>query len=72
MKKNMGTIDKTIRILLAIVFIFLFFTKTVTGVLGIILLVFAGIFLITSLVSSCPLYTPLGIKTIKTEKIKVN
>jgi hypothetical protein len=72
MKKNMGTIDKTIRILVAVVFVILFFTNTVTGVIGIILLVFAGVFLITSFVSTCPLYIPFGIKTIKTEKIKVN
>ena len=71
MKKNMGTIDKTIRILLAVLFIILFFTNTVTGLFGVILLVFAGVFLITSFVSSCPLYIPFGIKTIKTEKIDV-
>lgn len=72
MKKNIGTIDKTVRILLALLFVILFFSKIVTGVLGVILLVFAGIFLLTSFISNCPLYTPLGIKTIKTEKIKVN
>ena len=71
MKKNIGTIDKTIRILLAALFIILFFTNTVTGLFGVILLVFAGVFLITSFVSSCPLYIPFGIKTIKTEKIDV-
>ncbi len=63
MKKNMGNTDRIIRVLLAIVFAALYFTKTVTGTLGIVLLVLAGIFLITSVVSFCPLYAPFGIST---------
>jgi drug/metabolite transporter superfamily protein YnfA len=65
MKKNMGTVDKVIRILMAIVFAILFFTKTVEGVFGYVLLVLGGVFLLTSLVSSCPLYSPFGISTCK-------
>ena len=71
MKKNMGIIDKTIRILVAIVFVILFFTNVVSGVLGIIFLIIAGIFLITSIIGNCPLYTPFGIKTTKFEKIDI-
>lgn len=63
MKKNMGTIDKVIRILIAVVIAILFFTKVITGVLGIILIVLAAIFVITSLISFCPLYFPFGINT---------
>ena len=63
MKKNMGNTDRVIRILLAVIMAILFFTKTVTGVFGIILLVVAIVFLLTSFVSFCPLYTLLGIKT---------
>jgi uncharacterized membrane protein YtjA (UPF0391 family) len=63
MKKNMGTTDKVIRIILAIVAGVLYFTGTVSGTVGIILLVLAGIFVLTSLVSFCPLYAPFGIKT---------
>jgi len=63
MKKNMGTIDKTVRIVLAIVAVVLFFTHVVSGVLGIVLLVLAGIFVLTSLISFCPLYWPFGINT---------
>ncbi len=63
MKKNMGTIDKSVRIVLAIVAVVLFFTHVVTGVLGIVLLVVAGIFVLTSLISFCPLYWPFGINT---------
>jgi len=65
MKKNMGTIDKTVRIVLAFVVVVLFFTHVVSGVLGIVLLVVAGIFVLTSLISFCPLYWPFGISTCK-------
>ncbi|MCR1023474.1 DUF2892 domain-containing protein [Cellulophaga baltica] len=60
MKKNMGTTDKTIRVLLAALIAVLYFTNVITGTLGIILLVLAGVFVITSLVSFCPLYPLLG------------
>lgn len=63
MKKNMGTIDKVIRILVAVVFAVLFFTNVISGTLGIILLVLAGVFVLTSLISFCPLYWPFGINT---------
>lgn len=67
MKANMGTTDKIIRFALAAVFAALYFTGTVTGILGIILLVFATVFVLTSLVSFCPLYTLFGINTCKTK-----
>lgn len=63
MKKNMGTIDKVIRILVAVVFVALYFMQVVTGTLGIILLVLAAVFVLTSLISFCPLYWPFGIST---------
>lgn len=65
MKKNMGSIDKVIRILIAVLFAVLFFTNVITGTVGIILLVLAAVFLITSFVSFCPLYFPFGISTRK-------
>jgi len=64
-KKNMGTVDKVIRILVAVVIAVLFFTNIITGILGIVLLVLAGIFVIVSLISFCPLYLPFGINTSK-------
>jgi len=64
MKQNMGTIDKVIRILVAVVLAILFFTNVITGILGIILLVVAGVFVLTSLISFCPLYWPFGINTV--------
>jgi hypothetical protein len=63
MKANMGKLDKAIRIILAIAFSMLYITKTVEGVLGIILLVLGGVFLLTSVISFCPLYTIFGLNT---------
>lgn len=63
MKKNMGTVDKVIRILAAIVIGILYFTKQISGTAAIILLAVAGIFILTSLISTCPLYLPFGIST---------
>lgn len=63
MKKNMGAADRIIRVLLAIVFAALYFTGTVSGTLGIILLVLAGVFVFTSVISSCPLYSIFGCST---------
>lgn len=68
MKKNMGSADRIIRILLAVVVSVLYFTKTITGTLGIVLLVLSGIFLVTSLVSFCPLYTLIGLNTCPAKK----
>ncbi len=59
----MGTTDKIIRIFLAVVLATIFFTKTITGTWGYIALALAGVFLLTSLVSFCPLYTVLGMNT---------
>lgn len=68
MKKNMGTTDKIIRIVLAVVFAALFFTQTVTGTLGFVLLALGGVFLATSVNSFCPLYTLVGLNTCPVEK----
>ncbi|MGL2964760.1 YgaP family membrane protein [Flavobacterium sp. RSB2_4_14] len=67
MKKNMGGLDKVLRVLAAIVFIYLFYSGIVTGTLGYVLLAFGAIFILTSLISFCPLYTLLGINTCKTK-----
>ena len=67
MKTNMGSIDRAIRIVAALVFAVLFFTKVVAGTFGIVLLVLAGVFVLTSVLGLCPLYLPLGITTKKKE-----
>ena len=63
MKKNMGAIDKVIRILVAVVIAGLYYTQVIIGILGIMLLILAAVFVITSLISFCPLYLPFGINT---------
>jgi len=68
MKKNMGLADKIVRILIAAVVAILFFTNVIPGTLGIILLVLAGVFVLTSLISFCPLYLPFGLSTLKKKK----
>ncbi len=65
MQKNMGTIDRVVRLVLALVFAALIATGTVTGVVAIILGVLAVIFLATSAISTCPLYLPFKLSTRK-------
>jgi uncharacterized membrane protein len=65
MKKNMGSIDKIIRILAAVVIVILFLSDQITGVAAIVLLALSGIFILTSFMSFCPLYLPFGISTNK-------
>lgn len=69
MKKNMGSSDKAIRIIAAIVIAILYFTNVITGTLAIILGVIAIVFLLTSVMGFCPGYIPLKFSTLKkTEK----
>ena len=63
MKKNMGTIDIAIRLVIASIVVILYFTHVISGTIAIILLIFAGVFILTSLLSFCPLYLPFGIST---------
>lgn len=65
MKKNMGTIDRAIRTIIAITIGVLYFTGQISGLAAIILGVLAVVFLLTSLVGSCPLYLPFGLSTQK-------
>jgi hypothetical protein len=67
MKKNMGTIDKVVRILAAVVIIALYATNIISGTLAIVLLALSAIFILTSFISFCPLYLPFGISTRKKE-----
>lgn len=68
MKKNMGTADRIIRLLIAALVTFLYFNDIVSGTTGIVLMVIAAIFILTSLISFCPLYTLLGFSTCKVPK----
>ena len=69
MKKNMGGIDRSVRILLAGVFAYLYFGGIITGTWGLVLVILGGVFVLTSLVGFCPLYAAVGINTCATKKV---
>lgn len=64
----MGTIDKAIRILVAVVIAALYFTNVISGTLAIVLGILAVVFVLTSFISFCPLYLPFGINTSKKKR----
>ncbi len=64
----MGTVDRVVRVLLAIVIIVLYLTGNITGIAAIILGIFALVFILTSLIGFCPLYVPFKISTIGKSK----
>jgi len=63
MKKNMGTIDIIVRLVIAALVAVLYFMHVISGITGIILLIIAGVLIITSILGVCPLYMVLGINT---------
>ncbi|MCB0484537.1 MAG: DUF2892 domain-containing protein [Flavobacteriales bacterium] len=63
MKKNMGSTDRIIRIILAAVFTALYLGGIIEGTLGLVLMVMAIVFVLTSLISFCPLYSIFGMST---------
>jgi len=65
MKKNMGTIDRIIRIIIAIVIGLLYLGGQISGTAAIILGILAIVFLLTGFIGWCPLYVPFGISTRK-------
>ena len=67
MKKNMGTVDKTLRVFAAAVIALLFFTNVISGTVAIILMIIAVMFIVTSFISFCPMYPLFGINTRKKE-----
>jgi len=70
MKKNMGTADRIIRVIIAAIIAVLYFTGIIPGTPGIILLVLAVVYVLTSLISFCPLYAPFGLSTCKNKNVK--
>ncbi len=63
MTKNMGSADRIIRLIIAAIAVFLYYNGTLTGTMGIVAMVVAAIFVVTSFVSFCPLYRLLGLST---------
>lgn len=65
MKKNVGTIDKAVRVIAAVAVAALYHTGTISGTAAVVLGAVAAIFLFTSIISFCPLYAILGVSTCK-------
>jgi hypothetical protein len=72
MKPNMGTFDRILRVLIAIVVVGLYATGNLSGTTAVILLVLSGIFILTSFISFCPLYLPFGISTLPKKDSSAN
>lgn len=70
MKRNMGTADRIVRLIIAAVIVALFFTNLISGTLGVVLLILAGVFVLTGFVSFCPLYPVFGLNTCGVRKSK--
>lgn len=68
MKKNMGSVDRTVRTIIAVIVAILYFTGQISGTVAIILGILAIVFLLTSFVGTCPLYLPFGLSTRKGAK----
>lgn len=70
MKKNMGKVDRILRVIAAIVLAVLYFTDIITGTIGLVVLIFACVMFLTSLMGSCPPYNLFGINTCKMKEQK--
>jgi hypothetical protein len=68
MKRNMGTADQAIRLLLAVIIIVTYFSNIITGTVGLVLLALAGVFVLTSIAGFCPFYSVLNINTSEAKK----
>ena len=68
MQTNMGSIDRIIRILVAVVVIILYFTNMLAGPTALILLGLSGVFILTSFIGFCPIYYPFNLSTKKNKE----
>jgi hypothetical protein len=68
MKKNMGSTDRNIRIIAAVLIGIVYFSSVITGILGIVLLTLAGILVVTSFVGICPIYSLFGLNSCPIKK----
>jgi hypothetical protein len=68
MKKNMGLIDRIIRLIIVAIIAVLYFANLISGTLGIVLLALAAVFILTSLIGFCPLYVLFRLSTFSTKK----
>lgn len=64
----MGSADRVIRVIIAAVLAYLYFTGVLVGTFGLVLVILAAVFVLTSLISFCPLYAPFGLSTCKVKE----
>jgi len=64
----MGSVDRVTRLLVAVILVVLYYVGIITGILAIVLLAFSAVFFLTSLISTCPLYLPFGLSTLRQKK----
>lgn len=69
MKTNVGTVDRMIRLVLGIVMVVLYFSETLTGTLGYVLMAVGVVFVVTSMIGFCPLYALVGFNTCPAKKV---
>jgi len=70
MTKNLGTTDRIVRSVAAVVILFLILTGSVEGTPAVILGIVAVALLLTSAISFCPAYFPFKLSTLKGQKPK--
>ncbi len=68
MKKNVGSLDRVVRLVLAAVFGVLYYMGIISGTLGLVLVILGGVFALTSIISFCPLYAIVGLNTCDVKK----
>ncbi|MDA3853999.1 MAG: DUF2892 domain-containing protein [Bacteroidales bacterium] len=68
MKKNIGSVDKIVRLVIAAIISILYLTGIISGTLGAVLLIVAAVLLLTSALNFCGLYALFGANTCPAKK----
>ncbi|WP_396590929.1 DUF2892 domain-containing protein [Allomuricauda sp. R78024] len=68
MKKNMSGLDRMLRLIIAVAVVALYYFNVIEGTLAYVLMALAGVFLLTSFVSFCPLYALFRVNSLKVKK----
>jgi hypothetical protein len=70
MKKNLGNLDRVLRLLFGVIVAILYFTNILTGIIGLVLVIAGGILFATALIGFCPLYAILGLNSCPLKKVR--
>lgn len=68
MKKNMGGLDRILRLIIAVAVVALYYFNVIEGTLAYVLMALAGVFVLTSFVSFCPLYALFRVNSCRLKK----